>query len=143
MIHRFHRSLADESWLIVSPAETSQTLFSEFASVSFAGATLYRKGTTPPQMVTASFSYAQDEVQFGVQAAECAIQESESARASDLETSLALPVQRLQPRSNSRTKTASTKLTKDQFAELETCARESGNLSEWCRDGPSPLVPKT
>jgi chemotaxis protein methyltransferase CheR len=91
VIHRFYRSLADKSWLMVSPAETSHTLFSEFASVSFAGATLYRKGATPPQMVTASFSYAQDEVQLGVQAAESAIQESESTRASDLATSLALP----------------------------------------------------
>ena len=34
VIHRFHRSLADKSWLMVSPAEASQALFSEFASVS-------------------------------------------------------------------------------------------------------------
>ena len=91
VIHRFHRSLADKSWLMVSPAETSQTLFSEFASVSFAGATFYRKGATPPQMVTASLSCAQDEVQLGVQAAGSAIQESQSTRASDLEASFALP----------------------------------------------------
>jgi len=91
VIHRFHRSLADKSWLMVGPAETSQTLFSEFASVSFAGATLYRKGATPPQMVTASLSYTQDEIQLGVQAAESVIQESESTGASDLETSLTLP----------------------------------------------------
>jgi chemotaxis protein methyltransferase CheR len=90
VIHRFHRSLADKSWLMVSPAETSQTLFSEFATVSFAGATLYRKGAIPPQMITASFSDAQNEVRLGVQAAGGAIQESESTRASDLETSLAL-----------------------------------------------------
>jgi chemotaxis protein methyltransferase CheR len=87
VIRRFHRSLADKSWLMVSPAETSQTLFSEFASVSFAGATLYRKGAIPPQVVTTSFSYVQDEVH----AAESTIQESESTRDSDLETSLALP----------------------------------------------------
>jgi chemotaxis protein methyltransferase CheR len=88
VIHRFHRSLADRSWLMVSPAETSQTLFSEFASVSFAGATLYRKEATTPPVGTASFSYAQDEVQLGVQAAESAIQESESTGAADLEPSL-------------------------------------------------------
>jgi chemotaxis protein methyltransferase CheR len=88
VIHRFHRSLADESWLMVGPAETSQTLFSEFTSVSFAGATLYRKGATPPQMVTASFSYAQDELPQSVPAAESAIQESGSATASDLEASV-------------------------------------------------------
>jgi chemotaxis protein methyltransferase CheR len=90
VIHQFHRSLADESWLMVGPAETSQTLFSEFTSVSFAGATLYRKGATPQQIGTASFSCAQDEVQLGVRAAESAIQGSGSTGASDLETSLAL-----------------------------------------------------
>ena len=89
VIHRFHRSLADESWLMVGPAETSQTLFSGFASVSFAGVTLYRKGATPPQMMAASSSYAQDEVQFEVRTAESAIQEPESTGASHLETSLA------------------------------------------------------
>jgi chemotaxis protein methyltransferase CheR len=88
VIHQFHRSLADESWLLVGPAETSQTLFSEFTSVSFAGATLYRKGATPPQMVTASFSYAQDEVSLSVRAAESAIQESGSTTASDLDASV-------------------------------------------------------
>jgi chemotaxis protein methyltransferase CheR len=90
VIHRFHRSLADGSWLMVGPAENSQTLFSEFTSVSFAGATLYRKGATPPRMWTASFSCAQDEVQPDVLAAESAIQGSASTGASDLETRLAL-----------------------------------------------------
>jgi chemotaxis protein methyltransferase CheR len=87
VIHQFHRSLADESWLMVGPAETSQTLFSEFTSVSFAGATLYRKGATPPQMVTASFSYA-PEAPLSVRAAESAIQESRSTTASELEVSV-------------------------------------------------------
>jgi chemotaxis protein methyltransferase CheR len=90
VIHQFHRSLADGSWLMVGPAETSQTLFSEFTSVSFAGATLYRKGATPQQMGTATFSYAQDEVQLGVRAAESGIQELGSTGASDLESSLAV-----------------------------------------------------
>ena len=89
VIHQFHRSLADESWLMVGPAETSQTLFSEFASVSFPGATLYRKGATPRQMVTASVPYAQEEVQLDVRAAEGAIQEPEPTGPSDRETSLA------------------------------------------------------
>ena len=91
VIHRFHRSLADKSWLIVSPAETSQTLFTEFGSISFAGATLYRKGAQPPQMVIASFSHSNHEVQVGIQAAERAIEEPESTRTSGLDTSLALP----------------------------------------------------
>jgi chemotaxis protein methyltransferase CheR len=88
VIHQFHRSLADESWLMVGPAETSQVLFSEFTCVSFAGATLYRKGATPPKMVTASFSYAQDEVTLSVRPAESAIQESGSTTVSDLEASV-------------------------------------------------------
>jgi chemotaxis protein methyltransferase CheR len=88
VIHQFHRSLAAESWLMVGPAETSQTLFSEFTSVSVAGATLYRKGATPPQMVTASFSYPPDEVPLGIRTAESAIQESGSTKASQLEVSV-------------------------------------------------------
>jgi chemotaxis protein methyltransferase CheR len=87
VIHQFHRSLADESWLMVGPAETSQTLFSEFTSVSFTGATLYRKGATPPQMLTASFSYAQDEAPLSIRVAESAIQELGSTTASELEAS--------------------------------------------------------
>ena len=88
VIHQFHRSLAAESWLMVGPAETSQTLFSEFTSVNVAGVTLYRKGATPPQMVTASFSYPPDEVPLGIRAAESAIQESGSTKASQLEVSV-------------------------------------------------------
>lgn len=42
---------------------------------------------------------------------------------------------RMRERASFRTRTASTKLTEDEFAELETCARASGkNLSEWCRE---------
>jgi len=39
----FHRALLDGGWLIVSPSETSQTLFSQFAAVNFTDAILYRK----------------------------------------------------------------------------------------------------
>jgi chemotaxis protein methyltransferase CheR len=42
-VDRFYRSLADGGWLVVSPAETSQTLFSKFATVNFEDATLYQK----------------------------------------------------------------------------------------------------
>jgi chemotaxis protein methyltransferase CheR len=90
VIHRFRRSLADTGWLMVGPAETSQILFSEFTSVSFAGATLYRNGATPPQTVTGSFSCAQDEVQLGVRASESANLESGSIGGPDLETSVAV-----------------------------------------------------
>jgi chemotaxis protein methyltransferase CheR len=38
----------DGGWLIVSPTETSQALFSEFATVNFPGAFFYRKGAARP-----------------------------------------------------------------------------------------------
>ena len=43
VVQNLYRSLAPGGWLIVSPAETSQTLFADFVTVSFEGATLYRK----------------------------------------------------------------------------------------------------
>lgn len=39
----FHRALAEGGWLVVSPAETSSTLFSSFSAVDFPGAVIYRK----------------------------------------------------------------------------------------------------
>ena len=38
-----HRSLVDGGWLIVSPTETSNALFSSFSAIEFPGAVLYRK----------------------------------------------------------------------------------------------------
>ncbi|MGB5103972.1 MAG: CheR family methyltransferase, partial [Steroidobacteraceae bacterium] len=43
VIEKFHRSLVDGGWLIVSPAEVSHTLFSSFTAVEFPGGMLYRK----------------------------------------------------------------------------------------------------
>ncbi|HEV2378167.1 MAG TPA: CheR family methyltransferase [Terriglobia bacterium] len=45
VVRKLYRSLAPGGWLIVSPTETSPTLFSDFVSVSFDGATLYRRAT--------------------------------------------------------------------------------------------------
>ncbi|MFZ2301241.1 MAG: CheR family methyltransferase [Gallionella sp.] len=50
----FHRALVDGGWLVVSPAEASNALFSPFAPVEFPGAVLYRKTAgaalaVPPQ----------------------------------------------------------------------------------------------
>jgi chemotaxis protein methyltransferase CheR len=39
----FHRALVDGGWLIVSPVEASNALFSSFMPVEFPGAVLYRK----------------------------------------------------------------------------------------------------
>lgn len=47
----FHRALVDGGWLIVSPTETSNALFSPFSAVQFPGAVLYRKaGGAAPRL---------------------------------------------------------------------------------------------
>jgi chemotaxis protein methyltransferase CheR len=95
VVHRFHRSLAEQSWLIVSPTETSPTLFCEFAAVSLAGVTLYRKGVVAPQIVISSFSRGEaedeDEAREYVPLAEPAMVESESINPSAIDVSLTQP----------------------------------------------------
>jgi len=46
VIRQLFRSLATDGWLIVSPTETSQELFSDFATVGFGDSTFYRKSAT-------------------------------------------------------------------------------------------------
>jgi len=43
VIRKFYLSLVEGGWLIVSPAETSPLLYSQFVTTNFPGATLYRK----------------------------------------------------------------------------------------------------
>lgn len=43
LIGRLHRCLVDDGWLIVSPSECSQALFTGFVPVNFPGSILYRK----------------------------------------------------------------------------------------------------
>ncbi|MDR3391847.1 MAG: CheR family methyltransferase [Sulfuriferula sp.] len=50
---KFYHSLVTDGWLIVSPTETSNSLFSPLMPVAFPGAVLYRKGAN-----TDSGSYA-------------------------------------------------------------------------------------
>jgi len=45
VIRQLYRYLAPDGWLIVSPTETSQELFSEFATVNFGDVRLYQKST--------------------------------------------------------------------------------------------------
>src|SRR5260370_5192673 len=42
-VSNLRRSLTNDGWLIVSPTETSQELFSEFATVAQGDVTIYRK----------------------------------------------------------------------------------------------------
>jgi chemotaxis protein methyltransferase CheR len=43
VVRKLHLSLADNGWLIVSPCETSNVLFAQFATINFPGAILYKK----------------------------------------------------------------------------------------------------
>jgi chemotaxis protein methyltransferase CheR len=45
LVENLRRSLVDEGWLVVSPSECSQVLFSQFVAVNFPGSILYRKGS--------------------------------------------------------------------------------------------------
>ncbi|HEY1725340.1 MAG TPA: CheR family methyltransferase [Steroidobacteraceae bacterium] len=47
LIDKLHHALIDEGWLIVSPSECSQELFSAYATVNRPGAILYRKSRPP------------------------------------------------------------------------------------------------
>ena len=44
LVENLRGSLLDEGWLVVSPSECSQALFSQFVAVNFPGSILYRKG---------------------------------------------------------------------------------------------------
>jgi chemotaxis protein methyltransferase CheR len=49
VIEKFHRSLVDGGWLIVSPMDISHALFFSFTEVEFPGGMLYRKLTDATQ----------------------------------------------------------------------------------------------
>jgi len=48
VVEKLYRSLVDGGWLVVSPSEASHLLFSQFVTVNFPGATLYRKDSKRP-----------------------------------------------------------------------------------------------
>jgi len=52
-IQNFYKSLVEGGWLAVSPSEISSTLFSQFVSVSFPGAYLYKKDSARRRKVEA------------------------------------------------------------------------------------------
>lgn len=67
VIENLHRSLVDGGWLIVSPAETSTSLFSRFTAVSFPGAVLYRKlADTESPVVAAPYPAAYSSTASGL-----------------------------------------------------------------------------
>lgn len=58
VVTKLHRSLVDGGWVITSPAETSATLFSEFATVQFPGAFLYRRMANAGLSPAAALEYS-------------------------------------------------------------------------------------
>jgi chemotaxis protein methyltransferase CheR len=56
VVGNLYRCLVDGGWLIVSPSETSQILFSQFVPVSFPGAVLYRKDKVKDKATESSVS---------------------------------------------------------------------------------------
>ncbi|HEV8430054.1 MAG TPA: CheR family methyltransferase [Pyrinomonadaceae bacterium] len=46
VVTNLYRALVDGGWLVVSPSETSQTLFKQFLTVNFPGSIVYRRAST-------------------------------------------------------------------------------------------------
>lgn len=59
VVTKLHRSLVDGGWVITSPAETSARLFSEFATVQFPGAFLYRRMANAGRRPAAAPGYSE------------------------------------------------------------------------------------
>jgi chemotaxis protein methyltransferase CheR len=57
IVEKLRRSLVEGGWLIVSAVETSASIFSEFTSVSFDGAVLYRNGAQPTSAAKVACNY--------------------------------------------------------------------------------------
>lgn len=51
VIQNLYRCLVDGGWLVVSPSETSQVLFSKFTAINFSDLILYRKVLSPETRV--------------------------------------------------------------------------------------------
>ncbi len=77
VVRRLYQSLASDGWLIVSAAETSQELFSEFATVNLGGVTLYRKSNTHLPKTLTLPSVGSNENRFGARPAEQRLGNSE------------------------------------------------------------------
>jgi chemotaxis protein methyltransferase CheR len=61
LVENLRLALVDEGWLVVSPSECSQALFSRFVAVNFPGSILYRKGTVE-ERIPATWAPSSDTV---------------------------------------------------------------------------------
>ena len=87
VVQQLYRALSSDGWLIVSPAETSQELFSEFATVASGDVTLYRKSATHLRKTLTLPSVVRDENRFSAQLPEQSLENSEPAMAPVYDTS--------------------------------------------------------
>lgn len=115
----FHRSLVDGGWLIVSPTETSNTLFSPFSAVQFPGAVLYRRaGGAAPRLAAIEYQPPAPQILFAPEPVAPQAELPEEAVA--VESAAAPP----------RTPDAAGELARN----ARVCANEGrlGEASEWC-----------
>jgi chemotaxis protein methyltransferase CheR len=87
VVQQLYRSLASDGWLIVSPTETSHELFSEFLTVNFSDATLYRKSSKQVRKTLTLPAVLRDGDWFGTRLAEQRLENSEPAMAPVYDTS--------------------------------------------------------
>jgi chemotaxis protein methyltransferase CheR len=68
VISRYHQALLDDGWLITASSETSHIFYSQYITVNFPGAILYKKGSFQSQGFTRieegfeEFSFKSDEI---------------------------------------------------------------------------------
>ena len=115
----FHRSLVGGGWLIVSPTETSNALFSPFSAVQFPGAVLYCKaGGAAPRLAAIEYQPPAPQILFAPEPVAPQAELPEEAVA--VESGAAAP----------RAPDAAGELARS----ARVCANEGrlGEASEWC-----------
>jgi chemotaxis protein methyltransferase CheR len=84
VVRQLHHSLATDEWLIVSPTETSQELFSAFATVSFGDVTFYGKSAARSSTTLALPAYTKG--RSSVQLPEWSVEAPEPTQTSACQT---------------------------------------------------------
>jgi chemotaxis protein methyltransferase CheR len=128
VVDNFHHALVDGGWLIVSPAETSSALFSEFTAVEFEGAILYRKDASAaaPHFVNHISAPVVDSLQESRHFAGGNILEAETFQ----------PIQAANPPADSGDDSVPTPAESNQLSRAaRDCANRGqlGEAAEWCR----------
>ena len=92
IVQKLHACLSDDSWMVVSPCETSQTLFAQFSTRNFPGVILYqkKKSQAPDSSSTESVT---ENLAPEVAAPECAESDSHEKYDASIESVAAEPVE--------------------------------------------------